>query len=178
MSQRMSKLVVLVAVVALVALVAPSLVWASWGQRMILPTSGTVSQEFSGSHAGMDIAAPSGTPVYAVSNGVVMNAQKDLVYGAGNYVVIRHAPGDYNAYRRYCPSDEWTKYCHLNTVCVRPGQVVWQGQLIGTVGKTGNATGNHLHFEIRIGARLGTASNPREWIRSGYSRLTGKGDIW
>ena len=93
--------------------------------------------------------------------------------GAGNYIVIQHKPGDSNQYRRYCPPEEWTFYFHLDQVSVQVGQWVSQGQMIGRVGKTGNASGYHLHFEIREGARYGTSFNPREYIRLGDRK-----DIW
>ncbi len=182
--KRALKATVVMAVTALVMGFTPALVWASWGQRMVLPVYGTVSQEFSGSHPGIDVAAQKGTNVYAVSDGVVIDTRTGSfqgdsgAYGAGNYVVIQHKPGDSNPYRGYCPLEEWTKYCHLYTISVRPGQIVKRGQLIGTVGNTGNVTGNHLHFEIRLNGRYGIASNPREWIRFGFSSITGKGDIW
>jgi len=89
-------------------------------------------------------------------------------------VVIKHKPGDSNRYRYYCPSEDWTVYCHLDTVNTAIGASVRQGQLIGTIGKTGCATGYHLHFEIRESSRYGKQVNPREYIRFGYSSITGK----
>lgn len=160
-------------------LVMPIVIKASNGQTMIKPVSGTVTQEFSGSHPGIDVAAPQGTSVYATSDGIVQDVRTGSfpgdtgAYGAGNYVVIKHKPGDSNRYRYYCPSEDWTVYCHLNTVNTVIGANVRQGQLIGGVGKTGNATGFHLHFEIRENARHGTQRNPREYIRFGDGK-----DIW
>ena len=158
---------------------------AAYGQLMIKPTSNIVSQEFSGGHPGVDIGNPKGTPVYAAASGVVVairtgsyNGDNYSYGGAGNFVVIQHKPGDNNPYRRWCPLEEWTFYFHLNTVNVSVGQIVQQGQFIGTVGNTGRSYGDHLHFEIRLYSRYGSASNPREWIRFGYSSKTGGKDIW
>lgn len=157
---------------------------ASNGQIMISPVSGTVTQEFNSGHLGIDVKAAQGTSVYAVSDGVIRDIRTGSfpgdtgAYGAGNYVVIQHKPGDSNQYRRYCPSEDWTVYCHLNTVNVSAGSTVRRGQLLGGIGNTGYAFGYHLHFEIREGSRYGTYINPREYIRFGYSSITGKGDLW
>jgi murein DD-endopeptidase MepM/ murein hydrolase activator NlpD len=96
-------------------------------------------------HKGTDFAAPRGTPIYAAGNGVVERAN---VYGSyGNYVRIRHA----NGYQ--------TIYGHLNGFArgIRAGVRVNQGEVIGTVGMTGGATGPHLHYEVHLN---GTAVNP------------------
>ncbi len=145
---------------------------ASSGQTMIKPVTGTVTQEFSESHSGIDIGAPQGTSIYAPSDGTVEDTGwGDL--GEGNYIVISHIPGDSNEYRQYCPDENWTKYYHLDSIEVEEEDEVTQGQLIGKVGDTGNATGYHLHFEIRENGRYGTARNPREYIRFGDGD-----DIW
>ena len=86
-------------------------------------------------HGGLDIAAPKGTPVYASRDGVVSHAGK--AGGYGQLVILDH---------RY---DYQTYYGHLSRVEVKRGQRVRAGQLIGRVGATGRATGNHLHFELR-----------------------------
>jgi VCBS repeat-containing protein len=152
------------------------------GQIMIKPVSGIVTQEFTATHPGMDIAAPKGTPIYAPFDGVVIEIRTgsyrgdNRAGGAGNYIVIRHESGVYNQYRGYCSLEVWTKYYHLDQVYVKPGQWVKQGQLIGTVGNTGKTigpTGYHLHFEIRENGRYGRAVNPREYIRFGDGK-----DIW
>lgn len=109
-------------------------------------------------HQGIDIAAPSGTPVYAVANGKVIY----IVTGCrvGNY----RCGGDYGnvIYLQHSgqPYDE-TRYAHLSSVSVTCGQIVSQGQQIGTVGSTGNSTEPHLHFETRI---RGSAKNPLNFI--------------
>ncbi|WP_425460283.1 LysM peptidoglycan-binding domain-containing M23 family metallopeptidase [Leptospira fletcheri] len=85
-------------------------------------------------HGGIDLAAEKGTPVYASAEGVVAFA--DSKGGYGNLVVLKHLLG----YE--------TRYGHLDRILVPSGAKVKKGQLIGEVGKTGRATGFHLHFEI------------------------------
>jgi len=89
-------------------------------------------------HKGIDIAAPSGTPVHAVADGVVVSAGQ-LTENAGRYgktVILQHG-------------EQRTLYAHLTSISVKPGAIVKAGQQIGTVGETGFATGPHLHFEVR-----------------------------
>ncbi len=90
-------------------------------------------------HNGIDYAAPTGTPVRNVGDGVVQFAGRQNGYG--NTVVVRHAGG------------KETLYAHLSRIDVRQGQRVEQGQRIGAVGATGWATGPHLHFEFRVNGR-------------------------
>jgi len=87
-------------------------------------------------HLGVDYAAPTGTPVRAVGEGVVESA--GWQNGYGNIVVVRHA------------GERETRYAHLSGIDVRKGQRLEQGQRVGTVGSTGWATGPHLHFEFRV----------------------------
>ena len=87
-------------------------------------------------HTGVDYAAPTGTPIRAVGDGVVDFA--GVQRGYGNVVEIKHRDG------------KSTLYAHMNSIAVRKGQGVSQGQNIGTVGSTGWSTGPHLHFEFRI----------------------------
>lgn len=89
-------------------------------------------------HKGIDLAAPSGTPVHAVADGVVVSAGQ-LTENAGRYgnaVILQHGA-------------QRTLYAHLTSMNVKPGAIVKAGQQIGTVGETGFATGPHLHFEVR-----------------------------
>ncbi len=88
-------------------------------------------------HAGMDMAAPKGTPVYAAETGVVTVAQSWSGYG--NCIIIDHGGG------------LWTLYGHLMNggILVSKGETVKRGEKIGMVGSTGQSTGNHLHFEVR-----------------------------
>lgn len=95
-----------------------------------------------GNHYGIDIgnAGIGGAPIYAAQSGTVITAYNDSGYhgGYGNYVVIDHGGGIS------------TLYAHCVSTCVYEGQVVNKGDIIGYVGMTGWATGNHLHFEVRI----------------------------
>lgn len=87
-------------------------------------------------HAGIDIDAPHGAPVRAAADGTVVIAGYQTGYG--NTVVIDHGGG------------LATLSAHLSVISVRAGQTVSAGQLVGSVGNTGNSTGPHLHFEVRI----------------------------
>lgn len=88
-------------------------------------------------HNGVDLAAPSGTPVYATADGTVEMAQRYSSYG--NYVQIDHG------------SEIETRYAHLSSYTVSAGEYVQIGDLIGYVGSTGRSTGPHLHYEVRVG---------------------------
>ena len=94
-------------------------------------------------HTGIDLAVPLGTPVFAAADGVVVLARPmtdtaGALVGYGNYVIIQHDAG------------LKTLYGHLLAIGVKEGDVVKRGQLIGLVGSTGNSTGPHTHFEVRI----------------------------
>jgi len=86
-------------------------------------------------HAGLDLSAKSGTPIYAPANGVVEYAHNKGAYG--KFLLIAHSYGFKTAYG------------HLSRYAVKSGQYVTKGQLIGYVGSTGRSTGPHLHYEIR-----------------------------
>jgi murein DD-endopeptidase MepM/ murein hydrolase activator NlpD len=86
-------------------------------------------------HAGLDFAAPQGTPIYATANGTVITAG-NTGNGYGNHVVINHGYG----YE--------TLYGHMFRVKVRSGQKVKRGEIIGWVGSTGKSTGPHCHYEV------------------------------
>jgi murein DD-endopeptidase MepM/ murein hydrolase activator NlpD len=113
------------------------------------PVTGTItspfgwrSNPFGGGpefHQGLDIAAPMGTTVTAAAAGTVIMAQ--WYGGYGNYVLIDHG-GGYS-----------TGYGHLSAIYVASGQSVQRGQAIGAVGSTGQSTGPHLHFEVRIAGK-------------------------
>lgn len=92
-------------------------------------------------HSGVDLASSLGTPVYAGGDGIVKRAQ--WVSGYGRFVEIEHV----NGYQ--------TRYAHMSRIAedLKPGMPVSQGQIVGYVGSTGNSTGNHLHYEIRINGR-------------------------
>jgi murein DD-endopeptidase MepM/ murein hydrolase activator NlpD len=113
------------------------------------PVTGTItspfgwrSNPFGGGpefHQGLDIAAPTGTTVTAAAGGTVIMAQ--WYGGYGNYILIDHG-GGYSS-----------GYGHLSAIYVSVGQAVARGQAIGAVGSTGQSTGPHLHFEIRIAGK-------------------------
>ena len=107
-------------------------------------------------HAGIDFAAPAGTPIYAAASGYVQVAGWSSG-GYGNYVIIYHGKmTDGNAYS--------TLYGHMRSVATSAGKYVNQGDLIGYVGSTGNSTGNHLHLEVWKGGSKANAVNPRGYI--------------
>jgi murein DD-endopeptidase MepM/ murein hydrolase activator NlpD len=85
-------------------------------------------------HKGVDMAAPTGTPIYAAAGGTVLIARTGWNGGFGNYVVIQHSIGT-------------SLYAHMSRVATTPGAKVSQGELIGYVGSTGHSTGPHLHFQ-------------------------------
>ncbi|PLY03877.1 MAG: peptidase M23 [Desulfuromonas sp.] len=98
-------------------------------------------------HEGYDIAARTGTPVYATADGVV--SKSETVPGYGKLVIIEHGYG----YRTY--------YGHNSKNLVRAGQRVVRGQQISKVGNTGRSTGSHVHYEIR---RNGVPVNPKKFL--------------
>lgn len=102
-------------------------------------------------HKGIDIAAPTGTPIFAAAPGVVVYARWNSG-GYGNLVDIRHADGSL------------TRYAHNSRIVVQEGQVVEQGQQISAMGSTGHSTGPHLHFEVHPGGR--GAVNPMAFLPS------------
>ncbi|MBN2910982.1 M23 family metallopeptidase [Polycladomyces sp. WAk] len=101
-------------------------------------------------HQGVDIAAPSGTPMYAVADGVVKISKADPG-GYGWYVMIDHGGGVTTLYGHMYPE----------TVKVKIGQRVSKGQMIAQVGNNGRSTGAHLHFEVR---QNGKPVDPLQWI--------------
>lgn len=98
-------------------------------------------------HAGVDFAAPTGTPIYAVGSGIVTKA--GWGNGWGNYVEINHGNG-------YV-----TRYAHASRLHVRVGDQVQAGRHIANIGNTGRSTGAHLHFEVVQGGR---AKNPVTYL--------------
>ncbi|NLD05970.1 MAG: M23 family metallopeptidase [Synergistaceae bacterium] len=103
-------------------------------------------------HLGIDIVAPKETPIYAVLDGVVevvSNGGKGF-RGYGRVMIINHS------------GQLWTLYSHCSTMKVKVGQSVKQGDIIATVGRTGRATTNHLHFEVRNAK--GTALDPMKYL--------------
>ncbi len=102
-------------------------------------------------HQGIDIPAPKGTPVHATASGGCVVSGRNRG-GYGEVIVLEH-DGGYQ-----------TLYAHLSRRVVRVGQRVERGEIVGHVGSTGRATGNHLHYEVRRNAK---ACNPVPFLRSG-----------
>ena len=100
-------------------------------------------------HTGIDIPAPGGTAIYAAKSGVVTTSAYNRSYG--NYVVLSHSDGTS------------TLYAHMSKRNATVGKTVKQGATIGYVGSTGSSTGNHLHYEIRVG---GVRKNPTDYYKN------------
>jgi murein DD-endopeptidase MepM/ murein hydrolase activator NlpD len=88
-------------------------------------------------HTGIDLAGPAGTPIYAAGAGIIVAATESTL-GYGNHIIIAH------------DGHTLTLYGHLQSIGVKVGDTVGQGQPIGLMGTSGNSTGPHLHFELRI----------------------------
>ncbi|MBQ9565824.1 MAG: peptidoglycan DD-metalloendopeptidase family protein [Synergistaceae bacterium] len=122
------------------------------------PVRGSISSQFGTrvhpvfktkiKHSGLDIAAPANTPTKAAAGGEVLFV--GWMKGYGQVVILDHG-------RSFT-----TVYAHLNSTAVREGQVVKAGTVIGRVGKTGTATGYHLHFEVRVN---GVVKNPLDYLK-------------
>ena len=121
----------------------------------VIPTHGRYTSCFCsrwGSfHAGIDLAAPLGTPIVAVGDGTVIKAGP--AGGFGNWIVVAHANGDVSIYG------------HMRHYFVKVGDVVHAGQTIAVVGAEGQSTGPHLHFEVHRGGLAGTKVDPVPWLR-------------
>lgn len=127
---------------------------ASLGISLAKPVSGIISSRFgvrsrirSSAHTGLDIATSTGTPISAAASGTVTFAGRKGSYG--NLLVITHGNG------------VQTYYGHCSKLYVSAGTTVSQGQTVAAVGSTGNSTGPHLHFEIRVN---GVAYNPQNYL--------------
>ena len=119
-----------------------------------LPVSGIISSRYgvssrirSSTHTGLDIATSTGTPISVVADGIVTCSQYSGAYG--NLVKVDHGNG----------VETW--YAHTSKMYVKVGQEVKAGDIIAAVGSTGNSTGSHLHFEIRIN---GNHVNPQNYM--------------
>ena len=126
----------------------------SLGISLTRPVSGIISSRFgvrssirSSAHTGLDIATSTGTPVLAAASGTVTFSGRKGSYG--NLLVITHSNG------------VQTYYGHCSKLYVSAGTTVTQGQTVAAVGSTGNSTGPHLHFEIRVN---GVAYNPQNYL--------------
>lgn len=131
--------------------------WQSHTQPSLWPVNGLLSSSFGGRsdpfsgegvfHTGIDLVAPSGTPVRATADGVVTTASWSGAYG--KLVIINHGNG----------LD--TYYAHLSQFLIVPGQEVRRGEVIALSGGTGRATGPHMHYEVRL---HGTPINPYKYL--------------
>lgn len=126
---------------------------SEWSRRRVNPATGRVS-----SHAGIDIAAPIGTPILAAFSGRVLETKKNSYPGdsrawkglkSGNFVVIQNTDN----------AVQW--YGHMDRVDVSAGDWVNEGEGIGTVGQTGMVTGPHVHFETWSKNVIASHFNPR-----------------
>ena len=123
-------------------------------QIAVLPVTGRISSRYASvsrlrvsTHTGLDIAATKGTPIYVVADGTVISAGWSGSYG---YLVkVDHG------------NNVETWYAHTSKMYVKAGDVVSAGDMIAAVGSSGNSTGPHLHFEIRIN---GEHVNPQNYI--------------
>jgi murein DD-endopeptidase MepM/ murein hydrolase activator NlpD len=131
-------------------------------RRALLPQNTPVMEGFVGSgygmrsdpfngqlamHAGVDFAAPIGTPIFAAAGGVVISAELHPVFG--NAVTIDHG------------NDLSTLYAHASKLVVKVGDIVKRGQKVAEVGTTGRSTGPHLHFEVHV---KGQPQNPARFL--------------
>ncbi|MGM0441714.1 MAG: M23 family metallopeptidase [Elusimicrobiota bacterium] len=128
-----------------------------WTEAFIWPLKGRISSEFgalriingnNNYHGGIDIAEPGGTPVKATNAGIVRLS--DNLPAQGRVVILDHG------------LDISSSYLHLNTIKVKENQKVEAGEIIGTVGMTGYATGNHLHWSMHIGYM---PVNPEQFVQ-------------
>lgn len=120
----------------------------------VLPVTGTITSRYGASssirrstHTGLDIACTTGTSIKVVSKGTVTCAKQSGAYG--NLVKVDHGNG----------VETW--YGHCSKIYVKEGDTVNAGDVIAAVGSTGNSTGPHLHFEIRIN---GNTVNPQNYV--------------
>lgn len=116
-----------------------------YGYTSFASRSGFYKNNF---HGGVDIGAPKGTSILAAKDGIVSISKTGYNGGYGNYIEISHFDGTK------------TRYGHNDSNLVKAGERVTQGQVIARMGRTGRATGDHLHFEIRNSAGTHLESNP------------------
>jgi LysM repeat protein len=122
---------------------------------LIWPVPGKISSYYGmrrgRPHEGIDIPAPRGTPIRAAANGLIVASSGSLkgYSGYGRVIIIDHGKGI------------WTLYAHNSKNRVNSGSCIRAGEIIGEVGATGNATGDHLHFEVR---KNGRPINPLNYL--------------
>ena len=115
------------------------------------------------SHKGVDLSAPTGTPIYATADGYISKAEWFSSYG--KYVSIEHG------------ANLQTRFAHMSDIAVTAGSRVKKGDIIGYVGSTGRSTGPHLHYEVRIDVK---AVNPVPYMveseaQGAFALATGQG---
>ncbi|WP_239096874.1 M23 family metallopeptidase [Streptomyces sp. SID11385] len=126
--------------------------WVTPVQHFVLSAGfGGSGSHWSRGHTGQDFAVGIGTPVRAVGGGRVVRVSCGGPFGIE--VVLQH-PGGY-----------YTQYAHLSSVAVDQGETVRTGQWIAQSGTTGNSTGPHVHFEVRLTPDYGSAVSPLPWLR-------------
>jgi murein DD-endopeptidase MepM/ murein hydrolase activator NlpD len=112
-------------------------------------------------HKGVDISAPTGTPIHATADGIVEFAEMESGYG--RLVVINHGGG----------VETW--YAHMSKVYLHTGQEVRRGELVGLVGTSGRVTAPHLHYEVHVNGR---PMNPYQYLaKAGVFRQVSKNDF-
>ncbi|MEU2605188.1 M23 family metallopeptidase [Streptomyces albus] len=129
-------------------------------EKWVAPVSGyTLSAGFASAgrrwahnHTGQDFAVGVGTPVRAAGAGTVVKTSCGGPFG--NQIVVRH------------PNGYYTQYAHLSRIQTKEGAQVRAGEQIGLSGNTGNSTGPHLHFEVRLTPDIGSAVDPVPWLRN------------
>lgn len=140
---------------------AESRLMEQWLHALLVPSSAPVDGPLGSSfgfrldpftgrralHTGLDFPAPAGTPVHAAAGGVVVGVERHPEYG--NLVTLDHGNG------------LTTRYAHLQTVRVQPGDILRRQQHLGDVGSTGRSTGPHLHFEVLV---QGVPQNPARFL--------------
>lgn len=132
---------------------AGGLSWVLPVEGYVLSTSfGSTGARWSNGHTGQDFAVPSGTPVRSVGDGQVVRVACGGAFGTE--IVVGH------------PNGYYSQYAHLASVAVDRGERVRTGQWIGRAGSTGNSTGPHLHFEMRLTPHHGSGVDPARWLRA------------
>ena len=134
--------------------------------RVSVPSRGMRTHPVLGgrrSHKGVDLSAPTGTPIYATADGYISKAEWFSSYG--KYVSIEHG------------ANLQTRFAHMSDIAVTAGSRVKKGDIIGYVGSTGRSTGPHLHYEVRID---GKAVNPVPYMveseaQRAFALATGQG---
>ncbi|MEX5717255.1 M23 family metallopeptidase [Geodermatophilus maliterrae] len=122
--------------------------------RTVLPAQGRMTTCFcmrwGSMHYGIDLAGPLGTPIHAVTDGVVLRAGP--ASGYGNAVYVQDADGNVHVYG------------HMRYYDVEAGQIVHAGDQIAEIGNEGQSTGPHLHYQINRGSMTGRPIDPEEWL--------------